>query len=738
MSIESTNRVFDIEGMHCAGCVSGLEKAFKNTPGVTDASVSLTPQRARVALADDGLGNDQLLDVIKSRGYVGRLHEDSFNKKVAAERELWRRSRLELRKTWNITLIGILLCLPFLFQMGFMLTGNGMFLHPWLELLLATPVQFYVGWRFYKSALNALKHRQVNMDTLVVLGTTTAYVYSLLILLGWLGLHAGAGLYFEGAAVVITLVMLGKWLEERARLSTTGAVKDLVNLRPATALVVTSTGEEIVPVDELLPGDCVRVKPGETIAADGEVLQGQSEIDQSMLTGESVPETILPGARVTGGTTNISGSFLFRIDAIGDDTALAKILQLVEDAQSGKAQIQQLVDRISSVFVPAVILISLTTFVVWLMLGGSLDQAIAAAVAVIIIACPCALGLATPTALVTGMGLAAKNGILIRNIATVESSGLIKTIAFDKTGTLTEGNPIVANFRTLQDANDDDVLQLAASVQQYSEHPYAQALLEYANSKELVVVDASEFSNYPGLGVSAVVSGHRVHIGNQQLMHKVGIKFEVMGDATSPVTQSFIAVDDEVLAELSFTDRLRPEATEAISRLNSAGYRTVMLTGDNAAIASRVASQVGVQEFHASLRPEQKNSWIENHQQNDGAIAMVGDGINDAPALVAADVGIAIGTGTDVARQSAGIVLMQANLLRIADAFTIMQRTRSKLRQNLFWAFIYNVVAIPLAAFGMLSPALAGSAMALSSVSVVANSLLLKRWKPTDQKSSYH
>ena len=731
--VRGETREYDIEGMHCAGCVRGVEKAVAGIEGVIEASVSLAPQRARVVVADSGIDDGDIVAAIEKRGYKARPHVDRFTLRMEQEQALRAESARAERRTRMLVTLGIVLSLPFLAQMISMAAGRGMFMPPWLEWVLATVVLFVVGGRFFASAARALRGGSANMDTLVVAGTGAAYGYSMY---AWLFAPHGHDLYFEAAAMVVTLVMLGKWLEERARGATTDAVMALMQLRPRMAKRIEGDDEVEVPIERIEVGDRLRVLPGENIPADGDVDGGASDVDLSMITGESVPVPVQAGDHVTGGALNGSGTITMTVTAAGEDSTLAKIVALVETAQGGKAGIQRLVDRVSAVFVPAALAASALTFITWMALGGSLEAALTAAVAVVVIACPCALGLATPTALVTGLGVAARNGILVRDVATLEHAARVTVVAFDKTGTLTEGDPRVERFASAAGEDKNELLALAASALAASEHPYARALVRHARDAGVRIADATDFRNRPGRGVGATVDGRKVLVGNERLLVEEGV--DVAGSAAGLVagtgtTRSYVAVDGAVVAAVDFVDKPRDGAADAIRALRRGGIETVMLTGDNAAVAGRIAAEVGIDRFEAALAPEDKIAWIADRRAAGQVVAMVGDGINDAPALAEADVGIAMGSGTDIARHSADVILMRADLALVADTFALLAATRRKVRQNLFWAFVYNVIAIPFAAMGYLSPAIAGAAMAMSSVSVVSNSLLLRRWRRREE-----
>jgi Cu+-exporting ATPase len=631
----------------------------------------------------------------------------------------------------------------------------------WVQLLLATPVQLVLGWRFYRAAWSALRAGSANMDVLVALGTSAAYglsIYSL----GRYCLAGSSGsephLYFEASAMVITLVLLGKWLETRAKRQTTDAIRALQALRPSSARVVVD-GEEIdTPVEQLAAGDVVIVRPGERIPVDGLVHSGSSHADESMLTGESLPIAKSPGDAVTGGAINGEGVLHIRTTAVGAESTLARIIRLVESAQAGKAPIQRMVDQVSRIFVPAVLVAALLTLLGWLLVGAAADTAIINAVAVLVIACPCALGLATPTAMMVGTGSAARYGILIKDAQALELAHATSTVAFDKTGTLTLGQPMLAaclpaaGHDTSHDAghdanhNNSAVLRLAAALQQHSSHPLAHAVLQAAAAQSIAIPAASQALALPGRGVEAQVDGATYQLGSSRLLLESGADagsllaqaqdLEARGNSISWLLQ--VAAPDsptqagtQVLGLLAFGDQLKPEAAAAIARLHDLGIRSLMLTGDNAGSAQHVAQQLGLDAVHAQLLPEDKARIIGELRGQGQIVAMVGDGINDAPSLAAADVGMSMATGSDVAMQAAAITLMRGDLRLVADSLDISRRTYRKIRQGLFWAFAYNTLGIPLAALGYLSPVLAGAAMAASSVSVVLNALSLRRWQPS-------
>ena len=717
----------DISGMTCASCVARVEKALRAVPGVEDASVNLALERASVrgsAAADD------LLAAVRRAGYEAALTQAGQPRAAAPETGL---------PGWWPVAAAALFSIPLMLPMLGGLVGADWALPGWLQWLLATPVQFWLGARFYRAGWKALRAGAGNMDLLVAIGTSAAYGLSVWLLLSG-GDHGGghdsAHLYFESSAVVITLVLLGKWLEARARRQTVEAISALETLRPTEALVRRAGGDVPVPVDEVKVGDLLVVRPGARVAADGRVEEGRSHQDESLLTGESLPVAKEPGDRVTGGAVNADGLLLVRVTAVGAATLLSQIIRQVEDAQAVKAPIQRLVDRVSAVFVPVVLLISLLTFVGWVLATGDWQAALLNAVAVQVIACPCALGLATPTAIMVGTGVAARQGILIRDAEALETAHALDTVMFDKTGTLTEGRPTVA---AVEGADPALVLALAAAVQQTSEHPLARAVLDHARERRVALRAAADARALPGRGVQAEVDGTTVYLGNARLMEELGAAADALHDSAARHerdgrTVSWLARGAagrvEVLGLLAFGDRVRPGAAAAVARLRAMGVTPAMLTGDNAGAAQAVAAALGIERYAAQVLPGEKAEHVRREAQAGRIVAMVGDGINDAPALAAASVGIAMAGGTDVAMHTAGITLMRGEPGLVADAIEVSHRTYRKIRQNLGWAFVYNVVGIPLAAFGLLNPVLAGAAMALSSVSVVGNALLLRRWRP--------
>ena len=731
---------FGIAGMTCASCVGRVERALKKVPGVVDASVNLATESATVQ-ADAEVTRDALFAAVADAGYDAQPIDEAPAPAAAVEAHAPHRDAHGDRERRHL-LLAALLSLPLVLPMVALAWGEHWMLPAWLQLALATPVQFWLGARFYRAGWAALKAGTGNMDLLVALGTSAGYGLSVW-QMGFAEVHHGQPhLYFEASAVVITLILMGKWLEARAKRQTTAAIRALQALRPATARVRRGDTERDVPIEQIRVGDEVVVLPGERIAVDGIVAEGASHSDESMITGESLPVPKHAGDRVTGGATNGEGRLLVRTTAIGAETALSRIIRLVEDAQAKKAPIQRVVDRVSAVFVPVVVLIALATLLYWGLAHGDWTQAVLNAVAVLVIACPCALGLATPTAIMAGTGVAARAGILIKDAEALETTHALRTVAFDKTGTLTAGRPRLLHVAAFS-GDDAEVLQLAAAVQSGSEHPLAKAVLAAAEERGLRGGRATEVRALSGLGVRGRVGDLDVLIGNERLLLSEGIdpahaRAAALEQAAQGRTVSWLATRDgagsRLRGLLAFGDPVRAESRDAVAALHALGLRTVLISGDNAGAANAVAREVGIpaEDVHANVLPGDKAAEVRALGAH-GRVAMVGDGINDAPALAAADVGVAMGSGTDVAMQAAGITLMRPDPRLIVDAIDISRRTTRKIHQNLFWAFVYNVVGIPLAAAGLLNPVIAGAAMAFSSVSVVTNTLLLRRWTPRAQ-----
>jgi Cu+-exporting ATPase len=724
--------VLDISGMTCAVCAGRVETVLGKVPGVAKAEVNLALERADVALVPGGASPEALIEAVTRIGYGAHPRGGSAAERRQAEEQREAEAVAAERHDLVLFVLSAALTLPLVLPMIMAPFGVRLHINPWLALVLATPVQFVAGARFYRGAWKALRALSANMDVLVALGTSAAYFFSVAMVL-LKGSASGPHLYFEGSAAIITLVVFGKWLEARAKRSTTAAIRALLRLRPEIAHVLRGESEVAIPVEEVHVGERVVVRPGERYPVDGNVIEGESEADESLITGESSPVVKRPGNPVTAGALNGTGRLMIAAAAVGEDTTLARIIRMVENAQSGKAPVQRLVDRVSAVFVPAVIAIAIGAFIGWYASHG-FEDALIAAVSVLVIACPCALGLATPAALVAGTGAAARAGILVKDIATLERAAGLDTVVFDKTGTLTEGRPAIAAVTPVAGVDAAKLLRIAAAVQVGSEHPLARAFLDAVpNATALPAV--SNFHADPGRGVTGTVEKHQVAVGNRELMQLTGVSLVPIEPAVSRIeraalTAVIVAIDGRAFGVVGISDPIRPGAAEAIKLLSAKNVRSIMLTGDTERVAQHVAAELGISSFRAAVKPGEKAAAVRTLESEGRRVAMVGDGINDAPALAAAPVGIALGSGTDVAMEAAGITLMRSDPRLVPAAIDIARTTVAKIRQNLFWAFIYNVVGIPLAAMGFLTPALAGAAMAMSSVSVVANSLWLKRWRP--------
>ena len=707
---------FAIAGMTCAACSARLEKVLNRQPGM-QANVNLAAERARVRLA--GAADEAaVVAAVSKAGFAATVVDQQTRDQEKARRAA--AYTHDIRRFW----IAVALTLPLVAQMAFMFGehGHANELPRWLQLVLATPVQFWIGWRFYDGAWKALRGGGANMDVLVALGTSMAWGFSAIVTLFGLDQHV----YFEGGAAVITLVLLGKLLEARAKVRTSEAIEALIRLQPKTARIERDGQWVDIAVDALMPGDIFMVRPGESVPVDGEVVEGQSSVNEAMLTGESMPVAKLPGDKVFAATANGQGALRCRATGVGEHTLLAGIIRLVGEAQGSKAPVQRLADRISAVFVPAVCVVALCTFIGWWLHSGHFAEALVNAVAVLVIACPCALGLATPTAIMVGTGQGARAGILVKNAEALERAERIGVLALDKTGTLTRGEPEVTDIvpRAL---DETAALRLAAALEQGSEHPLARAILA-----RVVAVDLPKVANFkalPGQGISGEVEGRVLRLGSPTwlgLDADEGVRtLQAQGK-----TVVVLADDQAVLAVVAIADALRPTSRQAVARLRARGIRVVMLTGDNAATAAAIAQEAGIDEFRAGILPGDKAAAVAELKAGGVLVAMVGDGINDAPALAAADVSFAIGAGSDAAVEAADLTLIRSDLCGVDDAIELSRATLGKIRQNLFFAFIYNVLGIPLAALGLLNPVVAGAAMAMSSVSVVSNSLLLKRWRP--------
>jgi Cu+-exporting ATPase len=732
---------FDITGMTCASCSARVEKVLSRQPGVSGARVNLALERADIEGSD--LDPSGLADAIGRAGFGAVLRRDDFAAHRDADEAQAALRRADERQTLLRLVTSALLTLPIVIGMLPMMTGLGeAWISPAWQAVLATGVMAISGSRFWREAFGALRGGSANMAVLVSLGTGAAYLWSLWVMAGtWTNPHAGHGdmmashLHFEAAAVVLTLIMLGKYLEARAKSGAAGALRALGRLQPDTADIRTPGGSiRTIPVERLAAGDVIVIRPGMRVAADGVILTGHSSLDEAMVTGESMPVSRGPGDAVITGTTNSDGVLEVEVRAVGSDTRLARMTRLVEEAQTGHAPVQKLVDRISAVFVPVILVIALMTLAGWMLAGAGFEAAMVAAVAVLVIACPCALGLATPTALVAGTGAAARAGILIRDIETLERATDIRMVAFDKTGTLTMGTPEVAGLYPADGAGEAELLQLAASVETGSEHPLGRAILGHAAQQGVVISQAGKIRAVPGRGLEGTVDGQLIRVGSERYLAEAGIKTD---DADKTLGQdqtgtlAWVAAGDRLVGVIRLADRIRPQTRQALAELASRGLASVMLTGDNQATARAIAAEAGVSDVRAGLLPAEKLDVIrELARSTGGHVAFVGDGLNDAPALAAADLGIAMASGSDAAREAAAITLMRPDLRLVPAALDVAARTRRTIRQNLGWAFVYNLVGIPLAAFGILPPVFAGAAMAFSSVSVVTNSALMARWRP--------
>ena len=707
---------FSIAGMTCAACSARLEKVLNRQAGV-EANVNLAAERARVRL--DGAADEAaVIAAVARAGFTASVVDKNTRAREKARRQA--DYQREIRRFW----IAVALTLPLVGQMFFMF-GDAHH-HPelprWLQFALATPVQFWIGWRFYDGAYKALRGGGANMDVLVALGTSMAWGFSTVVTFFGLDQHV----YFEGGAAVITMVLLGKLLEARAKARTSEAIEALIRLQPKTARIERDGQWVEIAVDALMPGDVFMVRPGESVPVDGEVVDGASSVNEAMLTGESMPVGKAAGAKVFAATANGQGVLYCRATGVGEQTLLAGIIRLVGEAQGSKAPVQRLADRISAVFVPVVCAIALVTLIGWWLYAGDFAEALVNAVAVLVIACPCALGLATPTAIMVGTGQGARAGILVKNAEALERAEKITVLALDKTGTLTRGEPQVTDIVALA-ADSDGALRLAAALEQGSEHPLARAVLAMAATVDLPKV--ANFIATPGHGVAGEIDGRALRLGAPAWLGMADDP-AVLGLQAAGKTVVVLEEGGTALALLAIADALRPTSRMAVERLRARGIRVVMLTGDNAATAAAIAHEAGIDEFRAGILPGAKAAVIAELKAGGGFVAMVGDGINDAPALAAADVSFAIGAGSDAAVEAADLTLIRSDLCGVDDAIELSRATLRKIRQNLFSAFIYNVMGIPLAAFGALNPVVAGAAMALSSVSVVSNSLLLKRWRP--------
>ncbi len=712
-----------VEGMTCAACSARVEKMLGKVEGVVKVNVNLSTNKAIVDFPSGVVETSALIAAVEKAGYKAQVQRESDVDKEKQMREK------EIKSLKTSFIISLILTAPLVAAMFFHMAGQTNILtNGYFQWALATPVQFIIGYRFYRGAYHSVRGGGANMDVLIVLGTSAAYFYSIYNLINMVHEY-----YFEASAVIITLIVLGKLFEAIAKGKTSEAIKKLMGLQPKTARVIRNDTEMDIDIDDLLVGDIIVVRPGEKVPVDGIIVEGSSALDESMITGESIPVDKKEGDQVIGATINKFGAFKFKATKIGKDTVLSQIIRLVEDAQGSKAPVQKLADKISGIFVPTVLVIALVTFLIFYFLGD-FNTGLINAVAILVIACPCALGLATPTAIMVGTGKGAENGILIKSGEHLEMAHKMDAIIFDKTGTITKGEPEVTDVEAVNGFDENELLRIAGSVEKTSEHPLGQAIVGYAESQLVMLKDADSFAAVPGKGLRAKFEGRDVLIGNRKLMNEGSIDLTRMEDEISSLeeqgkTAMIVSVDGKLAGIIAVADQIKNTSLTAIKELQDMGLQVYMITGDNERTAKAIASQVGIGNVVADVLPEHKASKVEELKGQGKHVGMVGDGINDAPALAAADVGFAIGTGTDVAMEAADITLMRGDLSGVVTAIRLSHRTMKTIKQNLFWAFFYNSVGIPFAALGFLNPMIAGAAMAFSSVSVVTNSLRLRNFK---------
>ncbi|WP_078429280.1 heavy metal translocating P-type ATPase [Alkalihalobacterium alkalinitrilicum] len=735
---------FDVSGMTCAACATRIEKRVNKIEGVSRANVNFALETISVEYDAEKVRPTDMVEVVHKLGYTLIPKQDTEEKVDHKEKEI--------EKQYGKFLFSTILTLPLLwtmvthFEITSFLYMPDMFMNPWVQLALATPVQFVVGAQFYRGAYHALKNKSANMDVLVAMGTSAAYFYS--IYLGWEWMSAGSQgmpeLYFEAAAVIITLIVLGKLFEVRAKGRTSQAIQKLLGLQAKTARVIRDGEEKEISIEEVMTGDILIIKPGEKVPVDGEIIEGRSALDESMITGESIPIDKSIGDPVIGATINKNGSLKVKATKVGKDTALAQIVKVVEEAQGSKADIQRMVDKVSGIFVPVVVVIAIATFFIWyfIVTPGDLRAALIPMISILVIACPCALGLATPTSIMAGSGRSAEMGILFKGGEHLENTKFIQTVVLDKTGTVTKGEPELTDLTVGNGFSEEEVLYYVGSAEHNSEHPLAQAIVKGVIGKDIKLGNPSDFEAIPGFGIKATVDQKTIYVGTRNLMNKNNIALEdsVLSQMESLENQGktamLIAIDYRLAGVIAVADTVKETSKEAIKRMVDLGLEVIMLTGDNERTANAIAKQVGIKHVIAEVIPEQKSDEIEKLQKEGKKVAMVGDGINDAPALAIADIGMAIGTGTDVAIEAADITLMRGDLNSVVDAIIMSRKTMKNIKQNLFFAFVYNTSAIPIAAIGLLAPWVAGAAMAFSSVSVVLNALRLQKVKLVNKEAA--
>jgi len=721
--------------MHCASCAQRIEKSLKKTEGISTVNVNLATEKAMMDYDEKIINEDKIRKIIENLGYKPFKEDGKTPDRENIEHQK------EIKKLKNLFLLSLILSIPiFVISMPLKWINVVLPYENIILLILATPVQFFVGYRFYKGAYSALKNKSANMDTLIAIGTSAAYFYSLFVV--FLPNAPENHVYFESAAMIITFIILGKWLEAVTKGKASEAIKKLIGLQPKTAMVIRNGKEIKIPISQLNIGDIIIVKPGQKIPVDGVIVEGSSFVDESMITGESIPIEKKKGDTVIGATINKHGSFKFKATKIGKDTVLSQIIKLVEEAQGSKAPIQRLADKVSGIFVPTVILIAITAFVLWFFVfGQTFVFSLTIFVAVLIIACPCALGLATPTAIMVGTGKAAENGILIKNSEALENAHKITTIVFDKTGTLTKGEPVVTNILPLNRFNNKEILKYAAIAEKKSEHPLAEAIINKAKEEKIKILDSNSFKAIPGQGIIANYDKKEIFFGNRNLMKKYNIKINMHEEKISNLenegkTVMILALNNEIIGLIAVADTLKEYSKEAVKKLYKMGKEIIMITGDNERTAKGIAKLLRIDSVLAEVLPEDKEKEIAKLQKQGKVVAMVGDGINDAPALAKANIGIAVGAGTDIALETGQIVLVKNDLRDVVTSIDLSNYTIKKIKQNLFWAFFYNSIGIPVAAGilypftgFLLNPMIAGAAMAFSSVSVVSNSLLMKNYR---------